>query len=121
DAKQADRSKRLLDTAKKQADQDRASLDKIAKDAAAGKTGDKDVGVGLAYLSYKQYDKAVEAINRGLAKPGVQNDAEAHLLLGIAELGAGHKDEAQKAFGAVKGDPKLERIANLWSLHARQA
>src|SRR5882724_7015184 len=45
DAKLIDRNKRLLDTAKKQADQDRASLDKIAKDAAAGKTGDKDVSV----------------------------------------------------------------------------
>jgi tetratricopeptide (TPR) repeat protein len=116
-----DRNKRLLDTAKKQAAADQAGLDKIAKDAAAGKTGDKDVSVGLAYLSYKQYDKAIEAITRGLTKPGVQNDGEAHLLLGIAELGAGHKDEAQKAFGAVKGDAKLERIANLWSLHARQA
>ena len=121
DAKLADRSKRLLENAKKQADQDRAGLDKIAKDAAAGKTGDKDVSIGLAYISYQQYDKAVEAITRGLSKPGVQNQGEANLLLGIAQLGAGHKDEAQKAFNAVKGDPKLERIANLWSLHARQA
>jgi hypothetical protein len=121
DPKIADRSKRLLENAKKQAEQDRATLDKIAKDAAAGKTGDKDVSIGLAYISYQQYDKAVEAINRGLAKPGVQNMGEAQLLLGIAQLGAGHKDEAQKAFNAVKGDAKLERIANLWSLHARQA
>jgi len=121
DAKVKDRAQRLLDTAKKQADQDRASLDKIAKDAAGGKTGDKDVSIGLAYLGYKQYDKAIEAISRGLSKPGVQNAAEAHLLLGIAQLGAGHKDEAKKSFGEVKGDAKLERIANLWSLHARQA
>jgi hypothetical protein len=121
DPKMADRSKRLLANAKMQADQDRAGLDKIAKDAAAGKTGDKDVSVGLAYLSYQQYDKAIEAINRGLSKPGVQNQGEANLLLGIAQLGAGHKDDAQKAFNAVKGDANLERIANLWSLHARQA
>ena len=121
DPKTADRSKRLLENAKKQAEQDRATLDKIAKDAAAGKTGDKDVSIGLAYIGYKQYDKAVEAIQRGLSKPGVQNQGEANLLLGIAELGAGKKEEAQKAFNAVKGDAKLERIANLWSLHARQA
>jgi hypothetical protein len=121
DPKLIDRNKRLLANAKQQAEQDRASLDKIAKDAAAGKTGDKDVSVGLAYIGYKQYDKAVEAITRGLSKPGVQNMGEANLLLGIAQLGAGHKEEAQKAFSAVKGDPKLERIANLWSLHARQA
>ncbi len=34
---------------------------------------------------------------------------------------AGHKDEAVKSFHEVKGDPTLERLANLWSLHARQA
>jgi hypothetical protein len=120
DARSQDKAKRLLDSAKKQADTDKASLDKVANDAAAAKTGQKDVGVGLAFLSYKEYDKAVQAISRGLSKPGVQNEAEAQLLLGIAALGAGKKDEAQKAFKAVKGDPRLEHIANLWSLHARQ-
>jgi Tfp pilus assembly protein PilF len=120
DARSLDKNKRLLESARKQAASDKAGLDKIASDAAAAKTGDKDVSVGLAYLGYKEYGKAVEALSRGLGKPGVQNEAEARLLLGIAELGAGHKDEAQKAFKAVKGDPKLERLANLWSLHARQ-
>ncbi len=51
----------------------------------------------------------------------MKNDAEAHLLLGIAQLKAGHKDEAVKSFKAVKGDPTLERLANLWILHAKQA
>jgi len=42
-------------------------------------------------------------------------------LLGIAQLKAGHKEEATKAFHEVKGDPSLERLASLWSLHAKQA
>lgn len=121
DARALDKNKRLLESAKKQAETDKAGLGKIATDAAAAKNGDKDVSVGLAYLGYKDYAKAVEALQRGLGKPGVQNEAEARLLLGIAELGAGNRDEAQKAFKAVKGDAKLERLANLWSLHARQA
>jgi tetratricopeptide (TPR) repeat protein len=121
DARSLDKNKRLLDSAQKQAASDKAGLDKIASDAAAAKTGDKDVSVGLAYLGYKDYDKAVTALERGLGKPGVQNEGEARLLLGIAQLGAGKKDEAQKSFKAVKGDPKLEHLANLWSLHARQA
>ena len=121
DARAMDKNKRLLESAKKQAASDKAGLDKIASDAASAKTGDKDVSVGLAYIGYKEFDKAVTALERGLGKPGVQNEAEARLLLGIAQLGAGHKEEAQKAFKAVKGDPKLERLANLWSLHARQA
>jgi hypothetical protein len=113
-----DRNTRLLDSAKKQVAADQAALAKRATDAAAAKEGEPDVTVGLAYMGYQQYDKAVEAINRGLTKP-VQNAANARLLLGIAELRAGRKDEARKAFKQVKGDPTLERLANLWTLHSQ--
>jgi TolA-binding protein len=112
------RNQRLLDSAKKQAAAGQAALQKAEADAAASKTGDKDVSVGVAYLGYQQYDKAAAALSRGLAKPGVANTADAQLLLGIAQLGAGRKDEARKAFRAVKGNPTLERLANLWTLHA---
>ncbi|MEP7246678.1 MAG: tetratricopeptide repeat protein, partial [Gammaproteobacteria bacterium] len=99
-----DKNKRLLESAKKAAVTNQATLTKVDAEAAAAATGDKDVNVGLTYLGYQQYDKAVAAIQRGLAKPGLQNAANARLLLGIAQLGAGRKDEARKAFKAVKGD-----------------
>jgi tetratricopeptide (TPR) repeat protein len=114
-----DRNKRLLETAKKAAAAGQASLQKADADAAASKTGDKDVSVGIAYLGYQQYDKAAAALQRGLGKGGVSNQANAQLLLGIAQLGAGRKEEARKAFKAVKGNPTLERLANLWTLHAQ--
>jgi TolA-binding protein len=117
--RELDKNKRLLESARKQAASSQANLQKAAQEAAAAKTGDKDVSVGIAYLGYQQYDKAAEAISRGLGKPGVANPAEARLLLGIAELGAGRKEEARKAFKQVKGDPTLERLANLWSLHTQ--
>ena len=106
---------------KKTAATDRASLAKTEKEAEASPTGAKDVGLGLAYLGYGEYDKAADFISKGIAKGGVKNDAEAHLLLGIAQLKGGHKDEAVKSFKAVKGDPTLEKLANLWALHAKQA
>ena len=115
------KNQRLLDQAKKAAVADQASLPKIEKDADAAPTGDKDVGVGLAYLGYQQYDKASDLLSKGLTKGGVKSEPEAHLLLGIAQLKAGHKDDAVKSFHAVKGDPALERLANLWTLHAKQA
>ncbi len=114
-----DRNKRLLESAKKQAAATQEGLAKADADAAAAKTGDKDVSVGVTYLGYQQYDKAAASIERGLAKPGVSNTADAQLLLGIAQLGAGRKDEARKAFKAVKGNPTLEKLANLWTLHAQ--
>lgn len=121
DTRSLDKNKRLLEAAKKAAASDQASLPKIQKEADAAPTGDKDVAVGLAYLGYQQYDKAVEELSKGVSKGSLKNAAEAHLLLGIAQLKAGHKDEAVKAFHAVKGDPFLQRLATLWSLHAKQA
>src|ERR1700720_3834079 len=121
DARAKAKNQRLLETAKKTAGTDQANLPKIEKDADAAPTGAKNVGVGLAYLGYGQYDKAVDQISKGLTKGGLRNESEARLLLGIAQLKAGHKEDATKSFHAVKGDPSLERLANLWSLHAKQA
>ena len=56
-----------------------------------------------------------------LAKGGLKNEADARLILGIAQLHAGKKDDAQKTFELVKGDPKLERLAHLWEIRARTA
>ena len=116
-----DRNQRLLDNTKKAAASDQASLPSLVKEADASSAGQKNIGVGIAYLGYGQYDKAADELQKGLTKGGVKDEAQARLLLGIAELKAGHKDEAVKTFKSVKGDPILERLANLWTLHARQA
>jgi len=121
DAKSQERLKQLQASVAEQVKSDQAGLDKMAKDADASKVGQKDVGLGIAYLGYKQYDKAVESFKKGLAKSGVTNIPEANLLLGISALRAGKKDEAQTAFKSVKGDAQLERLATLWSLHAAKA
>jgi tetratricopeptide (TPR) repeat protein len=121
DQRAKDRNQRLLDTAKKAAANDQQALPRIEKEADASPQGQKNVGVGLAYLGYGNYDKAVDEINKGITKGGLRNENEARLLLGIAQLKAGHKDDATKSFHAVKGDAALERLANLWSLHAKQA
>lgn len=114
----SEQSKKLLASAKSQAETDKAGLEKVAKDAAANAQGARDVGVGLAYYGYQQYDKAVESLQRGVAKPGVKNPAEARLLLGVSQLAAGKKDEALASFKEVKGDPQMEKLAGLWALHA---
>ncbi|TLZ62484.1 MAG: hypothetical protein E6K20_05455 [Gammaproteobacteria bacterium] len=121
DQRAKQKNERLLETAKKAAATDRASLPRIAKEADAAATGAKNVGLGLAYFGYGEYDKAVEEITKGLTKGGLRNEGEARLLLGISQLKAGHKEDAAKSFHAVKGDPSLERLANLWTLHAKQA
>jgi tetratricopeptide (TPR) repeat protein len=110
-----DRNQRLLEAAKKQAAADPTAIAKKA--TTTGTASDPDMSIGLAYMGNKQYDKAVESINKSLSK-NPQN-ADAQLTLGIAQLQGGHKDEARKTFKAVKGDPTLERLANLWTLHSQ--
>ncbi|HUN25343.1 MAG TPA: hypothetical protein VMU67_03475 [Steroidobacteraceae bacterium] len=121
DQRDRERNERLLASAKKQSAADQASLDELAKSASAAASGEKDAALGLAYLSYGQYDKAVDALQEGLMKGSVKNPAQTTLLLGIAEFKAGKRDQAVRTFRQVSGDPTLVRLANLWSLHARSA
>ncbi|MGH8133925.1 MAG: tetratricopeptide repeat protein [Steroidobacteraceae bacterium] len=121
DQRSKDKNTRLLTKAKQAASVDQATLPKSEKEADAAPTGAKNVGMGIAYLGYQQYDKAAGELSKGISKGGLRNATEAQLLLGIAQLKAGHKEDAVKAFHAVKGDPILERLAGLWALHARQA
>jgi len=114
-----DRNTRLLATAKERAAADRAALAKADKEAAAGKSADADLRVGQAYMSYGQYAAAVAAIQRGIAKGNASDPAEAQMVLGIAQLKAGNRSEATKAFRAVKGDADIQRVAKLWSLRAQ--
>jgi tetratricopeptide (TPR) repeat protein len=114
-----EKAQRLLTGAKKRAASDQASLPRQAAQAEASASGEQDVGVGIAYLGYQQYDKAMDVLQQGLMKGGVKDENQARLLLGIAELKAGKKDQAVKSFHAVSGDATLERLANLWSLRAK--
>ncbi|MEI2654467.1 MAG: tetratricopeptide repeat protein [Microthrixaceae bacterium] len=115
-----DRTARMLTSLKDSTAKDQASLPKLEVEAKTAKTGDLDVALGNAYLSYGQNDKAVAALNAGITKGGLKNLADAQLTLGIAQARAGDKAGALKSFKAVKTeDPASTRIAKLWSLYVQ--
>jgi tetratricopeptide (TPR) repeat protein len=116
-----ERSARLLTNAKTQADAIKAELPKLEQDARASKTGEADVELGMAYVSSGQYDKAVEALRRGLQKGANKRTDEANIMLGRAYLKLKQKDAARRAFKAVPDDSKLARVAELYDLHAAQS
>jgi tetratricopeptide (TPR) repeat protein len=102
-------NKKLLQSATVKAAADQATLDKEVPT-----TGQQAYGLGYAYFGYKQYDKAVAQLSKAVAQGGLKNEADARLLLGIAQLKAGHQDDALKTFQTVKGDESLRQIAQLW-------
>ena len=115
-----DRTTRMMESLKKSTVADLASLPKIEVEAKTAKTGDVDVSLGNAYLSYGQNDKAIAALNAGIAKGGLKNLADAQLTLGVAQARSGDKAGALKSFRAVKtDDPATTRIAKLWSLYVQ--
>jgi tetratricopeptide (TPR) repeat protein len=115
-ATQKQQLNQLMTEAKQAVTLDKSTLDKQDAAARAKPTGDNDVKLGAAYLSYGENAKAVEALQRGIAKGGVKNPDDAALLLGIAQLRSGNKPEAAKAFDTVTKDATMTRIAKLWQL-----
>ena len=91
----------LLEGAKQRATSDQASLAENEKKAQAEPNGDGLVQVGAAYLSYGQTEKAIAAVNQGIAKGNLKYPDEANLLIGIAQLRAHDNAAAQKAFEKV--------------------
>jgi len=116
--RERDHATRILADAKQAVTLDKSTLDKQDASARAKPTGDSDVKLGAAYLSYGMNDKAIEALQRGIGKGGVKNPDEAGMLLGIAYLRTNNKEEAQKAFQTVKQNPTMVRIAKLWMMSA---
>lgn len=107
---------RLLKMVQKKTAANRALLPRFAKKAMGAVSGQDDVLVGQIFLSYDQYDQAVDALQRGILKGGEPDVDEAQLSLGIAYLKQGNKKLANQAFNAVRNDSPWTGLAELWML-----
>ncbi|MGH8198577.1 MAG: tetratricopeptide repeat protein [Steroidobacteraceae bacterium] len=111
-------NRQTLTEAKNAVAQDKKSLPAESAAAAKNAKGEVDVKVGLGFYSTGEFEKAVEAVSRGIAKGGVARLDDANLLLGASLLELGRRDEARAAFvaaatAAAEGSP-MKRIAGLW-------
>ena len=113
----SDRNSKMLAQAKQQTADDRKQITQLDKEARAGKNGEADVKAGLAYLGLGDFEKAAEAIERGLTPERVgrvKRVDDAQMNLGIAYLKLGKKEAAIKAFTAAKADPRMAKAATIW-------
>ncbi len=114
------RSQRLGGMAQAAAAKDAAAIAATAQKANAAKNGDALVRLGENYWGMGKFPDAVSAIQAGIKK-GVTDLNDAQIRLGMAYLDAGQKDAAIRAFNSVKGDPKQQMIAHIWSVYTRTA
>lgn len=114
------RAERLMGSAKKASDADKAGLTKLEAEAAKTKTGELDYALGTSLFGHGDYAKAVAALTKGIEKGGLKNPTDAQLVLGVAQVRAGAKADAVKTFRGIKTeDPLTQRIAKLWTLYAQ--
>jgi tetratricopeptide (TPR) repeat protein len=117
----ADRNKRYFERAKSDAATMKANIAKLEAEAASKATGLEYVRIGQSYMALGEHKKAVEAINKGLAKgsmePGVTELAK--LRLGIAQFNAGQREEARKTWSGIKADNGAGWLARVWVAKSR--
>ena len=118
---QAERHKRLRDLVDKRLAEDKAKLGQEEREAAAEKSGDALVSIGMNLVYGGQAAKGVQLIQQGIAKGGLKRPEDAKLHLGIAQLAAGEKAKAQATFKSVQGKDGTADLARLWSLYARRS
>ncbi len=112
----AERQQRLAAMAGRQSEEDIKTLPQLAREAEAARDGLPWVKLGEAYASYRRYDEAILAFQKGLQKGGLKHPEDAKLHFGIAYLQAGKKDKAEAALGAVAGTDGTRELAQLWLL-----
>ena len=112
------RQQRLLAQAKKLAADQAAKLDATAKAAEAAKAGDPLLKLAEIYWGLGRYQDALDAAD-GAIKKGVKDENHAQVVLGMAYTSLKKRSQAVRAFAKVKGDPKAEVVARLWSVYAR--
>jgi tetratricopeptide (TPR) repeat protein len=120
-----DRANRIKTQATQLTAEDKKMIAGLDKEAKAGKNGDADVKVGLAYLGLGEYQKAVDATLRGLQEDRigkVKRVDDAWMQLGIAYTELGNTAEAVKAFQEAAKDPRMAKAAEIWmKLQAAEA
>jgi hypothetical protein len=98
----------------RQAQEIKKAIPAMETAAAKSDTGELYARLGNIYLDGDQFNKAISAINKGLARGGVKRPDTARLVLGMAYYNSGKYDQAQEAFDAAGRDERSKKYADQW-------
>lgn len=104
----------LAGSAWRQAQETAKSIPMMEKAAAKSDDGELYTRLGNLYLDGDQFDKSIEAIEKGLAKGGVKRPDQARLALGMAYFNKGDYSQARKTFRLAAKDERAEKYAQQW-------
>jgi hypothetical protein len=113
---QAARHQRLKDLVVKSQAENAANVANETADAAGEPTGNGLVKMGTVYASMGQYDKAIELIQKGIAKGKLKRPEDAQLRLALA-MAQSPKTKAKglQALRSIGGSDGTAEIARLYA------
>jgi tetratricopeptide (TPR) repeat protein len=114
---QAPRHQRLKDLVIKSEGESAAGLAKNLEEANAQKEGNELVKIGTVYASMGQHDKAVELIEKGIAKGSLKrpDDAKLRLALSMAAVPK-TKTKGLQALRTIGGTDGTAEVAKLYTV-----
>ena len=104
----------LTGSAWRQAQEVDKAIPNMEKAAELSEKGELYTRLGNVYLDSDQHQKAIGAVNKGLAKGGVKRPDSARLVLGMAHFNLGDYKSAKKAFRDAAKDKRSEKYARQW-------
>jgi uncharacterized protein HemY len=104
----------IAGSAWRQAQEVDKSIPAMEKAAAKSDTGELYARLGSIYLDGDQFQKAITAINKGLARGGIRRPDNARLVLGMAYFNTKQYDKAREAFKAAGRDERSAQYASQW-------
>ena len=115
---EAGRHKRLRDLVTKRLGEAQATQADDERQAAASKSGDDLLTLGMNLVFAGDKVRGVQMMQRGIAKGGLKHPEDAKLHFGVAQLMAGEGAKAQATFKSVSGADGTTDMARLWMLYA---
>jgi tetratricopeptide (TPR) repeat protein len=116
-----ERTQRLAALVTQRLAEDQRVAAQLPAQAAADRTGNADVKLGLSMLSYGKAAEAEAALRQAVTEGGGGDKDAAQIGLGRALLAQGKKPDAVRAFGAVPRTSKSASVARLWSIYAQRS
>jgi tetratricopeptide (TPR) repeat protein len=113
-----ERTDRLLAALETRADADRRNLPQKETEAEQNPAGERLVQLGELYYGFGEYQKAIDAITRGLQKGSVMHLEVALVYLGLAQVQLGRYLEAKESLTSIPAASLIGRPARLWRLFA---
>jgi hypothetical protein len=112
---QADRHKRLADLVAKTEVDVNAGLDKLVTEGASNKDGNDLVKAGMVYASRGEGPRAVELIEKGIAKGSLRRPDDAKLRLGLTQLATpATKSKGVQTLRSIDAKDGTSDIARMW-------